>query len=125
MPGSIVRLAMNENHGIDTLVILHVTNEQIDVLMDKLNKQQFYFTRIDSSGGFLQYPNNSLLIGISRERLDDLKILVKDCCQRRTTHIATQTHVESYPHHSQPAIIEAEVGGATMQTLTVEYFEQF
>ena len=125
MPGSIGMFAMNENRSIDTLVILHVTNEQIDTLMNKLNEQQFYFTRIASSGGFLQFPNNSLLIGISRKRLDDLKILIKDCCQRRMTHIATQTHVESYPHHSQPIIIEAEVGGATLQTIAVEYFEQF
>ena len=116
---------MDENHGIDTLVILYVTNEQIDVLMDLLNQHQFHFTRIASSGGFLHYPNNSLLIGISRERLDELKTLVKECCQRRTTHIATQTHVESYPHHSQPVIIEAEVGGATLHTLAVEHFEQF
>lgn len=116
---------MSENNVIDTLVILNVTNEQIDDLTQKLNQQRYYFTRIASSGGFLGYPNNSLLIGISRDRLDDLKILIKECCQRRITHIAAQTYIESYPLHSQPAVIEAEVGGADLQTLEVEYFEQF
>ena len=116
---------MCENCGIDTLVILYITNEQIDALTQKLNDQRFYFTRIASSGGFLNYPNSSLLIGISSDRLDELKALINQFCRRRTTHIATQTHIESYPHHSNPIIVEAEVGGATLQTLAVEHFEQF
>ena len=116
---------MCENCGVDTLVILYITNEQIDELRQKLNEQRFYFTRIASSGGLLNYPNSSLLIGIPQNRLDELKALVKQCCQRRTTHIATQTHIESYPHHSAPVIVEAEIGGATFQTLPVEHFEQF
>ncbi len=116
---------MCENSKIDTLVILYVTNEQIDELIRKLNNRRFYFTRIASSGGFLNYPNSSLIIGIAKDRLDDLKDLIRDCCRRRTTHIATQTHIESYPHHSTPVIVEAEVGGATLQTLAVEHFEQF
>jgi uncharacterized protein YaaQ len=116
---------MCENCGIDTLVILHITNEQIDTLAEKLIDQHFYFTQIDNSGGFLNFPNHSLLIGITQDRLDDLKALIKQCCQRRTTHIATQAHIEVYPHHSAPTIVEAEVGGATLHILPVEHFEQF
>ena len=116
---------MCQNCGIDTLVFLYITNEQIDELTQKLIEQRFYFTRISSSGGFLNYPNSSLIIGISGDRLEDLNSLVKQCCQRRITHIATHSHIESYPHHSTPVIVEAEVGGATLQTLAVEHFEQF
>jgi len=116
---------MNPPSDIDTLVILNVTNEQIDVFAKELVKRQFQFTRIAGSGGFLQYPNNSLLMGISHDRLSELKDLVYQCCRRRTAHIATQSHVESYPHHSQPIIIEAEIGGASLQILSVDHFEQF
>lgn len=116
---------MCENCDIDTLIILYITNEQIDELTEKLNAERFYFTRIASSGGFLNYPNTSLIIGIASKRLEDLKAIIKECCQRRTTHIATQTYIETYPHHSAPVIVEAEIGGATMQTLAVEHFEQF
>jgi uncharacterized protein YaaQ len=116
---------MCENCDVDTLVFLYITNEQIDLLSQKLIEHHFHFTRIASSGGFLNYPNSSLLIGISKDRLDELKSLVKIYCQRRTTHIATQTHIESYPHHSTPVIVEAEIGGATMQMVSVEHFEQF
>ena len=116
---------MGKNNIVDMLVILHVTNEQIEELTANLNEAKFYFTRIASTGGFLNFPNNSLLIGISNERLDDLKSLIKNCCQRRTTHIAAHAHSESYPYHGQPVIVEAEVGGATLQTLNVEHFEQF
>ena len=116
---------MCENCNVDTLVFLYITNEQIDLLSQKLIEHRFHFTRIASSSGFLNYPNSSLLIGISKDRLDELKSLVKIYCQRRTTHIATQTHIESYPHHSTPVIVEAEIGGATMQMVSVEHFEQF
>ncbi len=116
---------MCENCGIDTLVILYITNEQIDTLAQKLIENRFYFTRIASSGGVLNYPNSSMLIGISKDRLDELKSIIKNCCQRRTTHIATQTHIELYPHHSTPVIVEAEIGGAIMQMVSVEHFEQF
>ena len=116
---------MCENCSIDTLVFLYITNEQIETLSKRLVGEHFYFTRISSSGGFLSYPNTSLLIGIEKDRLDDLKDLVKQCCQRRTTHIATQTHIESYPHNSTPIIVEAEIGGVTLHTVNVEHFEQF
>ena len=43
---------MCENCKIDTLVILYLTNEQIDELTKELNQQRFFFTRIASSGGF-------------------------------------------------------------------------
>jgi uncharacterized protein YaaQ len=116
---------MKQTSGVDTLVILNTTNEQIDELAKQLVEKQFQFTRIASSGGFLLYPNNSLLIGILHDRLDELIDLVYQCCRRRTTHITTQSHVESYPHHSQPVVIEAEVGGASLQVLAVDYFEKF
>ena len=116
---------MCENCDIDTLVFLYISNEQIETLSKRLNDERFFFTRIASSGGFLNYPNTSLIIGISKNRLDDLKELVKQYCQRRTTHIATQTHIESYPHNSTPIIVEAEIGGATLHTVNVEHFEQF
>ncbi|HBX67887.1 MAG TPA: hypothetical protein DEH25_00420 [Chloroflexi bacterium] len=116
---------MCENCSVDTLVILNVTNEQVDDLAKQLVKNEFYFTRVASSGGFLNYPNTSLLIGIAYNRLDDLKKLIFQCCRRRIAHIATQSHAESYPHHSQPVIIEAEIGGASYQILAVEHFEQF
>ncbi len=116
---------MCENCKVDTLVFLYVMNEQIDELTKALNQQHYYFTQIASSGGLLNYPNSSLIIGIKQDRLDDLKALIRQYCKRRTTHIATQSSIESYPHHSTPVIVEAEVGGATFHTLAVEHFEQF
>jgi uncharacterized protein YaaQ len=114
-----------DNCGIDILVFLYITNEQIDKLTNKLVEHRFFFTRIASTGGFFNYPNTSLIIGIAKDRLDDLRALIKECCSRRTTHIAAQAHLESYPHHGAPVIVEAEVGGAIMQTVAVEHFEQF
>ena len=56
---------MCENCGIDSLVILHITNEQIETLTQNLIDQRFFFTRISSSGGDINYHNNSMLISIS------------------------------------------------------------
>jgi len=116
---------MCENCEIDTLALVYLTNEQTDELTERLRKERFYFTKIASSGGFISYQNITLLVGINRDRLDALKDIIKECCKRRTTHIATQTHIESYPHHGTPVIVEAEVGGANLHIVTVEHFEQF
>jgi uncharacterized protein YaaQ len=116
---------MCKNCNIDTLVIANVSKTQVAGLTKELVKNGFYFTLIDSSGGLLQGSTNTLLIGIIRERYNDLMDLLRICCQRKITHVPTQTQMETFAHYSQPMIIEAQTGGAMVHTIPVEHFEQF
>ncbi|MBN1665821.1 MAG: cyclic-di-AMP receptor [Anaerolineales bacterium] len=116
---------MSTTEKIDTLIIINVSGDQMPTLARQLIEKDFHFTQIDSSGGLLHVLTNSLLVGINRQRYPELKELIHACCRRRRTHIAAETQMDIHLHPAQPIIIEAEIGGATLNTLDVEYFEQF
>ncbi len=108
-------------HKINQLVIV-VAGAQAGELMQRLGQERFYFTKIDSSGGLIQEPNATLLIGLNNTRLEPLLELVRKVCQPYRQFIPA--HVSVHPMHMQPAMIEAEMGGATVYMLEVERFEQ-
>lgn len=116
---------MCENCEINTLIIANASSEQVPMLTKELNKKHFYFTHIASSGSFMQLSTNTLIIGIPKERYDELMKIIRKHCRKQRTHIATQTQIEAHFQPSQPIIIEAETGGATILTIPVEHFEQY
>lgn len=116
---------MGKKSEINTLIIANASSEQVPMLTKDLIKRHFYFTRIDSSGSFMQLSTDTLIIGISYERYDELMELLHKHCKKQRTHIATQTQIEAHFQPAQPIIIEAETGGATIMSLPVEHFEQY
>ena len=111
------------NGPIDTLVMLIVADEQVGELTQQLIQERFYFTRVESGGGFLQRPSVSLLIGINADRLEGLLKMIRKCCHKRLTYIPAR--VDPLIPLGQPVMIEAEVGGAIIFIFDVERFEQF
>ena len=116
---------MCENCGVDTLIIASVSKTRMPGLTKELVERHFYFTQVDSSVGLLQGSTNTLLIGISLDRYNELKELLLEYCQRKITHVPTQTQIEAFAQYSQPIIVETQTGGATIHTIPVEHFEQF
>lgn len=114
---------MTASDIIDQLFFVIVSSDQTGELTDKLVKNRFYFTRIDSSGGFLEQATVSLLVGIHHDRNEQLLQLIRTCCHTRRMYIPAR--VEPPMIQSQPVMIEAEVGGATVFTFDVELFVQF
>lgn len=103
-------------------LVLVVAGAQAGELMQRLSQERFYFTKIDSTGGLVQEPNVTLLIGLNESRLNSFLELVRKVCQPYRQFIPA--HVSVHPMHMQPAMIEAEMGGATVFVLEVERFEQ-
>jgi uncharacterized protein YaaQ len=91
-------------------------------LTERLTRDGFYCTHIDSSGGILQEATVSLLIGFNKARLPSLLRSIRECCRTRQQFIPA--HVEAPLLEIQPMLIETEVGGATVYILDVERFEQ-
>ena len=116
---------MPTHETIDTLIIAVISSQDFIPVKNHLNFHQYFFTHISSSGGFLQSSSDLLLIGINYKRLEHLNSLLYDHCKKRITNIATQTQIETHFQPTQPIIIEAETGGATLLTFPVERFEQF
>ncbi len=108
---------------INQLVILTVSGHQADDLMQKLVKNHFYFTKIDSQGGGFQESTLCLLIGVNNSRLPDLLELVERCCKPYRQYIPAQISVP--PSYSPMPMIEAQLGGALVYVLNLERFEQY
>jgi uncharacterized protein YaaQ len=107
---------------VNQLAIVTVAGAQAGVLTDRLTRDDFYLTQVDSSGGILHEATVSLLIGLDQARLPRLLEHIRECCRTRRRFIPA--HIEAPLLEVQPVLIEAEVGGATVYVLDVERFEQ-
>ena len=113
---------MAPRNVVNQLIIATIAGAQAGVLTDRLIRDEFYVTQVDSSGGILYEATVSLLIGLDRTRLPRLLEHIRECCHTRRRFIPA--HAESPTLEFQPMMIEAEVGGATVYVLDVERFEQ-
>ena len=107
---------------IDRVFIIVISGSQTDILAENLLENGFHVTSIDSYGGLLSEPRNSLLVGFEHARQEELLKLVRRCCSARRQFIPTQ--VGMLMDYGGIPMIEAQVGGATVYALDVEHFEQ-
>ena len=110
------------NESINQLVIVVVSGVQAGNLTQKLRAASFYFTQLDSWGGLLEEPTVCLLVGLEAQRRPALMDLICQCCQVHRQYIPAR--LDASMLQVQPVMIEAEVGGAAIYTVTVERFEQ-
>ena len=108
---------------IDLLVLIVVSESQSKKLMAHLNKQQFYFTLIDSTNSIFHEPTVCLLLGLNHTRKDSLNSLVERYCQPYNSLIPV--NIRTTTEFSLLSVMESTEGGATIFSLPVEYFEQF
>ncbi|MBN1888192.1 MAG: cyclic-di-AMP receptor [Thermoflexales bacterium] len=113
---------MTQYATVNQLLIATVSSSQTGTLMDKLTRDGFYVTRVDSSGGILYEATVSLFIGLNQSRLPRLLEHLRECCPTRRRLIPA--HIEAPLLEVQPVMIEAEVGGAMIYVLDIERFEQ-
>ncbi len=113
---------MSEPKLIDQLFIVSVLGEQSGELVQRLIRDGFQITEINSAGGVLQELQVSLLVGLNHTRQAQLLQHIRDCCRRQRRFIPTQFEGSPTVFHS--SVIEAEVGGAMIFVLNVERFEQ-
>jgi uncharacterized protein YaaQ len=107
---------------VNQLAFVVVSERQAGDLLQALVKEQFSFTKIDSSGLIFQEPTLCLLIGLHSARLNRLTALVNEYCQPYQEYIPAQFN----PSVGLPRIsmIESRAGGAMVYLLDVERFEQ-
>ena len=108
--------------AIDQLVMLIVSSSQSKKLMAKLNKNQFYFTIIDSTNSLFHEPTVCLILGLNHDRMPILTDLVQKYCQPYSRFVPVQ--MQAIDSFSTLPVLESQEGGATLYALAVEYFEQ-
>ena len=113
---------MTSSNTVNQLAIATVSGAQANALTERLTRDGFCVTHVDSTGGILYEATVSLLIGLNQARLSHLLEHIRECCHTRRRFIPA--HVEAPLLEIQPVLIEAEVGGATVYVPDVERFEQ-
>lgn len=105
------------------LVIAIIQDEDVSQLSEELTKCNFRVTRLASTGGFLKSGNTTLMIGVEKEKVEDVFKIIEKICKVReiTTSLASFTLTgDTYI----PYPIETKIGGATVFTLDVERYEK-
>lgn len=80
----------------------------------------FFYTKMQSSGGFLRAGNVTLFIGVEDDATDAALEVIKKHCSKRIEHIP---HRSGIGMHTQ--MTEVLVGGATVFISEVVHFEKF
>lgn len=105
------------------LLIAIINNDDIKQVSKALIKNQFYSTKLASTGNFLMNGNTTLLIGCQDEEVEKVLEIIKDKAHSRKKLVtpAMSTALNMFT----PNPIEVNVGGATIFVINVENFHKF
>lgn len=104
------------------LLIAIIHKDDSSKLRSELIKNNFASTKLSTSGNFLSAENTTFLVGVEKERLDNLISIIKETCGTREEIVVSPVteFFTAGPHISLP--LEVKVGGATIFVLDVEQF---
>jgi uncharacterized protein YaaQ len=105
----------------DTLLMAVVQAQDADIVDNILNEMNLSLTRLPSTGAFLGRRNATLLIGIPKDRQQEILQALKENCRQRIEYIAVPLESAPLP---MPAPTPVTVGGATIFALEVEHYEE-
>lgn len=108
------------------LAILH-KDDELDTTAE-LNKENFFVTKLTTTGGFLKSKNTTILIGTEDGDVQKAADIIQKYAGRRQSLRYTAPNLESggagsVANMSVP--IQTEVGGCTMFVLDVDRFVKF
>jgi len=102
------------------LVLAIVSNEDANKVIKTLIKENFFVTKLATTGGFLMSGNTTILVGVQEELLDKCISVISDMSKRRTKLVPNAISSEFGIFSSTP--VEVQVGGATIFILDVDQF---
>ena len=106
------------------LILAIVSNDDAPAVSTALTKNNFYITRLATTGGFLRAGNTTLMTGVPAEKVEEALKIIEENSKARTQHATLPSHV-GVMHGFLLAPIEVKVGGATVFVLDVEQFYKF
>ncbi len=105
------------------LVIAVIQDEDSNKLVKKLRQKDYMLTKLASTGGFLSAGNTTLLIGVDKDKVDDVLSIIKSQCKTRekaTTAAVPNAYTSSSGFISRT--INVKIGGATVFIVDVDDF---
>ncbi|QTX02828.1 transcriptional regulator [Candidatus Phytoplasma luffae] len=102
------------------LVLAIVSNEDANQVEMNLNKENFFNTRLATKGGFLKENNVTFIIGLKKEKVEQVLEIFRKYSKTKTQLIPNNIFNEFSFYFNLPS--EVSIGGATIFILDVEKF---
>lgn len=111
-----------ERAPIRFLMTAIVQEQDVDLAERALGLLGVPVIHLSSTGGFLGRRNAALLVGLPEGLEDQALTALQKSCRQRVEYLAIPLEGAPLP---LPTPVPVTVGGATVFTLPVEYFEEF
>ncbi|MBQ3273557.1 MAG: cyclic-di-AMP receptor [Solobacterium sp.] len=102
------------------LILAIVSNDDASDVSSALTKENYYVTRLATTGGFLRAGNTTIIVGTEDERVQQCIDIIGEQSKRRTEIVPSTASYDVGRYSSFP--VEVEIGGATIFVLDVEKF---
>ncbi|MGG7179010.1 cyclic-di-AMP receptor [Clostridium paraputrificum] len=104
------------------MVIAIVQDDDALDLLDALTEKNFRVTKLATTGGFLKAGNTTLMIGVEKEKTEEVVNIIKDICKKRTEVVPSTTPFSGNTGIYMQSSMEVEVGGANIFVIDVDQF---
>jgi len=109
------------------LILAIMQGDDYDDTVKELNKNGFFVTMLNTTGGFMRKRSVTAMIGVEEGRLQEALDILKHCAGRRKTTVFQNA---SIPHGGSMPVIqtypaEVDLGGVTVFVLSVNRMEKF
>ena len=102
------------------LIIAIVSNDDANKVSKGLIKENFFVTKLATTGGFLMSGNTTFLIGTNDEKVVEIIEIIERYSKTRSKIVPNSIVSEFGMFSSMP--VEVKVGGATIFVMPVEQF---
>ena len=107
------------------LVIAVVQDKDRHRLSKRLVKEGFRATELASTGGFLKAGNTTFLIGVVKDRVEEVMMIIRESCRAREQTVTPLQPMGNQAESFVPYPVSVQVGGATVFVVDVEQFAHF
>lgn len=104
------------------LVIAVIHDEDSHRLTEQINKAGFMATKLASTGGFLKTGNTTMLVGVEKERVQEIIDIIKKECKTNKQMSLLNPPVAGMPDGYLAYPIEVTVGGATVFVIDIDQY---
>ncbi|EYE89746.1 hypothetical protein Q428_00040 [Fervidicella metallireducens AeB] len=106
------------------LVIAIVHDDDAGELIKKITRKGFGVTKLATTGGFLKAGNTTLLIGVEKEKVEEVLDIIRKVCTTRKQIVSPPSPVLGATGVYVPNPVEITIGGATVFVIDVDKFEK-
>jgi len=104
------------------LIMAIVSNDDSAAVSAALTKNNFYMTRLATTGGFLRSGNTTIIIGTEDDLVEKCIEIIGTEAKKRTEVVPSTASYDIGRYASFP--VEVQIGGATIFVIDVEQFRK-